>query len=62
MIRFDIGSLIQGQTRRAKLKVLITCLLLVLAVLNVKQTKRKSWAGSLLMSSDLTLDPSFKVK
>ena len=26
------------------------------------QTYRKSWAGNLLVWSDLTLDPSFKVK
>ena len=26
------------------------------------KTNRKSWAGSLLVWSDLTLDPSFKVK
>ena len=28
----------------------------------MKQTYRKSWAGNLLIWSDLTLDPSFKVK
>ena len=28
----------------------------------MKPTCRKSWAGNLLMQSDLTLDPSFKVK
>ena len=44
------------------LKVLITCLLLVLQASNVKPTHRKSWAGNLLVCSDLTLDPSFKVK
>ena len=27
-----------------------------------KPTYRKSWAGNLMMWSDLTLDPSFKVK
>ena len=37
-------------------------LLLVLEVCNVKPTYRKSCAGNLLMWSDLTLDPSFKVK
>ena len=31
-------------------------------LLNVKPTNRKSWAGNLLIWSDLTLDPSFKVK
>ena len=28
----------------------------------MKSTHRKSWAGNLVMCSDLTLDPSFKVK
>ena len=44
------------------LKVLITCLLLILEVCNVISTYRISWARNLLMWSDLTLDPSFKVK
>ena len=61
-LRFDLGPLLQGQTRIAKLKVLITRLLLVLEVCNVKPTHRKSWARNLLMWSDLTFDPSFKVK
>ena len=39
-----------------------TPLLLVLEVCNVKPTYRKSWAGNLLMWSDLTMGPSFKVK
>ena len=47
---------------KPNLKVLITCLLLVLEVCNVKPTYRKSWAGNLLVCSDLTLSPSFKVK
>ena len=40
----------------------ITCLLLVLEVWDGKPTYRKSWAGNLLVWSDLTLGPSFKVK
>ena len=36
--------------------------LLVLEVCNVKPTYRKSCAANLLMWSDLTLDPSFRVK
>ena len=40
----------------------ITRLLLVLEVWDGKPTYRKSWAGNLLVWSDLTLDPSFKVK
>ena len=44
------------------LKVLVTCLLLVLEVWDGKPTCRRSWAGNLLVWSDLTLDPTFKVK
>ena len=44
------------------LKVLITCLLLVLQVWDGKPTYRKSWAGNILVWSDLTLGASFKVK
>ena len=61
IVRFDLGPL-QGQTRIAKLKMLITRLLLVQHVLDGKPTYRKSWAGNLLVWSDLTLDPSVKVK
>ena len=43
------------------LKGLITRLLLILEVRNVKPTCRILWAGNLLMS-DLTFGPSFKVK
>ena len=44
------------------LKELISHLLLVLEVCNVKLTYSKSWAGNLLMWSDLNLGPSFEVK
>ena len=49
VIRFDLGFLLQGQMRIAKLKVLITRLLLVLEACNVKPSYRKSWAGNILM-------------
>ena len=62
VVRFDLGPLLQGQTRIAKLKVLITRLLSILEVWDGKPTYRKSCAANLLMWSDLTLDPSFKVK
>ena len=62
MFRFDLGTLLQGQMGKPYFKVLITCLLLILEVCNVKPTHRKSWVGNLLMWSNLTLDPSFKVK
>ena len=61
VVRFDLGPLLQGQTRKPNLKVCITRLLLNLEVCNVEPTHRKSWVGNVLMS-DLTLDPSFKVK
>ena len=61
VVRFYLGPLLQGQMI-AKLKMLITRLLLVLEVWDGKPTCRKSWAGNFLVWSDLTLDPSFKVK
>ena len=42
--------------------MLITRLLLIVEVCNVKPTCRISWAGNLPMCSVLTLGPSFKVK
>ena len=54
VVGFDLGPLLQGQTR----KVLISRLLLLLQVCNVKSTNRKSWARNLLKCSDLTLGPS----
>ena len=61
VVRFDLGSLLQGQTRIAKLKSAYNSLLLALEVWNGKPTHRKSWAGNLLVWSNLTLGPSFKV-
>ena len=49
VVRFDLGVPLQGQTRIANLKVLITHLLLILEVYSVKPTYNKSWAGNLLM-------------
>ena len=60
VVEFDLGPLLQGQTRIGKLKVLITRLLSVLEVWDGKPTYRKSLAGNLLVWSDLTLGPSFK--
>ena len=62
VIRFDLGPLLPGQTRIPKLKSAITRLLLVVQIWDAKPTYRKSWALNLLMWSDFTLDPSFKVK
>ena len=60
VVRFDLRSLLQGQTRRAKLKSAYNYLLSVQEVWDVRPTHRKSCAGSLIMWSDLTLGPSFK--
>ena len=62
VVRFDLGPLLQGHRRIAKLKMLITRLLLVQEVRDGKRTHIKSWTGNLLVWSDLTLGPSFKVK
>ena len=62
VVRFDLGPLLQGQTRIAKLKLLKIHLLLGLEVWDGKPSYSKSWAGDFLVWSDLTLDPSFKVK
>ena len=42
VVRFDLGPLLQGQTRIAKVKMLITRLLLVQDVWDDKPTYRKS--------------------
>ena len=62
MVGFDLGPLFQGQTRIANLNVPIAHLLLVLEGWDDRTTYRKSRAGYLLAWSDMTLDPSFKVK
>ena len=62
VVGFDLGPLLQGQMRTAKVKSALTRLLLVLDVWDGKPTYRKSCTGNLLVWSDLTLGPSFKVK
>ena len=60
--RFDLGPLLQGQTSIAKLKSDYNSLIIGPRGLGGKPTCRKSWAGNLLVWSDLMLGPSFKVK
>ena len=62
VVRFGLWPLFQGQTRIAKLKSAYNSLIIGPRVCNVKPTCGKSWARHLLMWSDLTLGPSFKVK
>ena len=56
VVGFDLRPLLPGQMKIAKLKVLIARVLLVLEVWDGKPTYRKSWAGILLVWSDLTWD------
>ena len=62
VLRFDFGPSFKVKQGYPNLEVLIARLLLVQGVCNLKPTYRKSWARNLLMWSDLTLVPSFKVK
>ena len=62
VVGFDLGPLLQGQTRIAKLKSAYNSLILVLEVWDGKPTNRKSWARNVMVWSDLTLGSSFKVK
>ena len=61
MVRL-LGPLLQGQTRIAKLKTAYNLLIICYTGWDGKPIYRKSWAGNLLVWSDLTLEPSFKVK
>ena len=60
VVIFDLGPLLQGQSRIAKLKSAYNSL--IIGPRDGKLTYRKTWARNLLVWSDLTLDPSFKVK
>ena len=62
MVRFDLGPLLQGQTTIAKLESADNLVIIGPRGFNMKPTYMRSWAGKLLMFSDLTLDPFFKVK
>ena len=62
VVRFDLVILLQGQTRIAKHESAYNSPIIGPRGLQCKPAYRKSWAVNLLMWSDLTLDPSFKVK
>ena len=62
VVRFDLGPLLQGQTRIAKLKSAYNSLIIGPRGLGWKPTYRKSCAANLLVWSDLTVGPSLKVK
>ena len=52
LVRFDLGCLLQGQTRIAKLKSAYNSLIIGPRGWDGKPTYRKSWAGNLLVWSD----------
>ena len=62
VVGFDLGPLLQGQTRIAKGKSAYNSLIIGPRGWDSKPTYRKSWSGNLVVRSDLTLGPSFKVK
>ena len=61
VVGFDLGPLLQGQMI-AKGKSAYNSLIIGPRGWDGKPTYRKSWAGNLLVWSDLTLGPSLKVK
>ena len=58
---FDVGLLLQGQTRIAKLKSAYNLLSIDPRCLQC-ETYRKPWTGNLMLWSVLTLSPSFKIE
>ena len=62
VVGFDLGPLLQGQTSIAKLRSAYNSLIIGPRGLDGKPTCRKSWAGNLIVWSDLTLGLFFKVK
>ena len=61
-IKFDLGPFLQGQMGSIFLQGPKSRLLLLLEVFNVKPTHSISCPMNLLMTKNLTLDLSFKVK
>ena len=62
VVAFDLGPILQGQTRISKLKSGYNSLISGPRGLGWYTNIRKSCAGNLLVWSDLTLGPSFKAK
>ena len=62
LVGFDLGPLLQGQTNIDKLKSAYNSLIISPTGLGWIPTHKKPWTGNLLLWSDLTLGPSFKVK
>ena len=61
VVRFDLGPLLQCQTRIAKVKSAYNSLIIDPRGLQCETNSYESWARNLLML-DLTFGPSFKAK
>ena len=57
VVGFDLGPLLQGQIRIAKHKNAYNSLIIGPRALGWYTNIRKSWAGNLMLWSDLTLGP-----
>ena len=62
VVRFHLGPLVEGQTRIAKLKSAYNSLIMAPKDLQCESNLSEFMGFSLLMWSDLTLGPCFKVK
>ena len=62
VVRFDLRPLLQGQTRIAKLKSARNSLIIGCRGLGWQTNLQEIMGRQSFMWSDLTLDPSFKVK
>ena len=62
VFRYDLRAFLEGPMRIAKLKSVYNSLIIGLRGFQCEPTYRKSWTGNLLMWSDLTLSPFFKVR
>ena len=61
-VRFDLGPLLQGHMGIAKLKSAYNLLIIGPRGLQCETSSHEIMGWNLLMWSDLTLGPSFKVK
>ena len=57
VVRFDLGPLLQGQTRIAKLKSAYNSLIICPRSLQCETNLQEIMTGNLLLWSDLTLGP-----
>ena len=61
-VRFDLGALLEGRIWSLIPRLVYTSLIISRRGLDMKTTYGKSCAPNFWVGSDLTFDPSFKVK